>query len=117
VTYTVDGPIGLVTLNRGDKLNAISPDLKKRLVERLHEADRDPATRVVVSAGRGAIVLGRIRHRPPAPRARTRKGNALAWHESLTDDVALEMTPWDMRKPVVASGVRVTAPRRGMLSS
>ena len=29
--------------------------------------------------------------------------NALAWHESLTDDVRLEMTPWDMRKPVIAS--------------
>jgi len=38
--YAVDGPIGIVTLNRGDKLNAISLELKKRLVERLHEADR-----------------------------------------------------------------------------
>ena len=39
----------------------------------------------------------------PNPARAERKGNALAWHESLTDDVALEITPWDMRKPVVAA--------------
>ncbi|HWO06482.1 MAG TPA: enoyl-CoA hydratase/isomerase family protein, partial [Methylomirabilota bacterium] len=99
VTYTVDGPIGLVTLNRGNKLNAISPDLKKRLVERLHEADRDPATRVVVLRAEGRSFSAGYDIGPSPARA-ARKGNALAWHESLTDDVALEMTPWDMRKPV-----------------
>ena len=39
----------------------------------------------------------------PNPARAARRGNALAWHESLTDDVRLEMTPWDMRKPVIAS--------------
>jgi enoyl-CoA hydratase/carnithine racemase len=39
----------------------------------------------------------------PNPARAARRGNALAWHESLTDDVALETTPWDMRKPVIAS--------------
>ena len=48
VTYTVDGKVGTVTVNRPDKLNAISPELKRLLVERFHEADRDPATSVVV---------------------------------------------------------------------
>src|SRR2546426_5891383 len=36
-------------------------------------------------------------------RSAARRGNALAWHESLSDDVALEMTPWEMKKPVIAS--------------
>ena len=39
----------------------------------------------------------------PNPARAARRGNALAWHESLTDDVRLEMTPWDMTKPVIAS--------------
>ena len=39
VTYAVDGRVGVVSLNRGDKLNAISGDLKRTLVERFHEAD------------------------------------------------------------------------------
>ena len=53
VLYTTEGTIGIVTINRGDKLNAISPDLKRRLVERLHEADHDPATSVVVLRAEG----------------------------------------------------------------
>lgn len=102
VLYAVDGPIGTVTINRGDKLNAISPELKKRLMERLHEADRDPATRVVVLRAEGRSFSAGYDIGPSPARA-ARKGNALAWHESLTDDVALEMTPWDMVKPVIAS--------------
>src|SRR5690349_23488991 len=102
VTYAADDRVGIVTLNRPDKLNAISPELKKRLMERLHEADRDPATRVVVlrAEGRSFSAGSDI---GPSPARAARKGNALAWHDSLTDDVALEMTPWDMRKPVIAS--------------
>jgi enoyl-CoA hydratase len=102
VMYAVDGTIGIVTLNRGDKLNAISPELKRRLVERLHEADRDPGTSVVVLRAEGRSFSAGYDISPNPTRA-ARKGNALAWHESLTDDVALEMTPWDMRKPVIAS--------------
>src|SRR5207249_7687871 len=102
VTYVVDGRIGIVTLNRPDKLNAISAELRRALVERLHEADRDPATSVVVlrAAGRSFCAGYDI---SPNPARAARKGNALAWHESLTDDVALEIAPWDMRKPVIAS--------------
>src|SRR5262250_3831291 len=102
VTYAADGRVGIVTLNRADKLNAISPELKKTLVERFHEADRDPATSVVVLRAEGRSFCAGYDISPNPERA-TRRHNALAWHESLTDDVALEMTPWDMVKPVIAS--------------
>jgi enoyl-CoA hydratase len=102
VTYSVDGRVGIVTLNRPEKLNAISPELKKALIDRLHEADRDPATSVVVLRAEGRS-FGAGYDISPNPARAARKGNALAWHESLTDDIRLEMTPWDMRKPVIAS--------------
>ncbi len=102
VTYAVDGRVGLVTLNRPEKLNAISPELRRLLVERLHEADRDPATSVVILRAEGRSFSAGYDIGPSPARA-ARRGNALAWHESLADDVALEMTPWDMRKPVIAS--------------
>src|SRR5207245_4595130 len=102
VTYAVDGKVGIVSLNRPDKLNAISPDLKKMLVERFHEADRDPATSLVVLRAEGRSFCAGYDISPSPARA-ARRGNARAWHESLTDDVALEMTPWEMRKPVIAS--------------
>src|SRR3989454_11966369 len=102
VTYTVDGRVGIVTLNRPEKLNAITPELKRLLIERFHEADRDPATNVVVLRAEGRSFCAGYDIGPSPARA-ARRGNALAWHGSLTDDVALEMTPWDMRKPVIAS--------------
>src|SRR2546426_7819911 len=102
VTYGLDGRVGIVTLNRPDKLNSISPELKKMLVERFHEADRDPATSVVVLRAEGRSFCAGYDISPNPARA-ARRGNALAWHESLTDDVELEMTPWEMKKPVIAS--------------
>jgi enoyl-CoA hydratase/carnithine racemase len=102
VTYTADGRVGIVTLNRPDKLNAISPELKKTLVERFHEADRDPTTSVVVLRAEGRSFSAGYDISPNPARA-ARKGNALAWHASLTDDATLELTPWTMKKPVVAS--------------
>ena len=103
VTYAVaEGRVGIVTLNRPDKLNAISPELRRMLVERFHEADADPGTSVVVVRAEGRSFSSGYDISPNPARA-ARRGNALAWHESLTDDVALEMTPWDMRKPVIAS--------------
>jgi enoyl-CoA hydratase len=102
VTYAVDGRVGVVSLNRGDKLNAISGDLKRTLVERFHEADGDPGTSVVILRAEGRSFCAGYDISPNPARA-ARKGNTLAWHESLTDDVALEMTPWDMKKPVVAA--------------
>src|ERR1041384_2106543 len=102
VLYATDGKVGIVTINRPDKLNAITPELKKLLIERFHEADADPATSVVVVRAEGRSFSAGYDIAPNPARA-ARRGNALAWHESLTDDVRLEMTPWDMRKPVIAS--------------
>ena len=102
VTYAVDDRVGIVTLNRPDKLNAINLELKTTLIERLQEADHDPATSVVVLRAEGRSFSAGYDISPNPARA-ARKGNALAWHASLTDDVRLEMTPWDMRKPVIAS--------------
>ena len=45
--------IALVTLNRPDKLNAMSMVLKEELVRALRELDADTATRVIVMTGAG----------------------------------------------------------------
>jgi len=102
VTYAADGRVGIVTLNRPDKLNAISAELKKTLVERFHEADRDPTTSLVVLRAEGRSFCAGYDISPNPARA-ARRGNALAWHASLTDDATLELTPWNMKKPVIAS--------------
>src|SRR5438552_3024549 len=82
VTYAADGRVGLVTLNRPDKLNAISPELKTTLVERFHEADRDPTTSLVVLRAEGRSFCAGYDISPNPARA-ARRGNALAWHAAL----------------------------------
>ena len=47
------GPTALVTLNRPDKLNAMSMMLKEELIRALRELDADTTTRTVVITGAG----------------------------------------------------------------
>ena len=67
VLYETDGNVGYVTVNRPDKLNAISEELRIRAEEVLDEADADPATRVVVLRGAGrAFSAGEWKRRASA---------------------------------------------------
>jgi enoyl-CoA hydratase len=102
VTYKTDGPIAVVTLNRADKLNAIDHDVRTGIAARLREADADPAISVVVLRGEGRSFCVGYDISPHPERAAWRH-DALRWHASLTEDVNMEMTPWDVNKPVIAS--------------
>lgn len=53
VLYRVDGNLALVTLNRPEKLNALSRELWRQLDAVLRRADEDPGIRAVVLAGAG----------------------------------------------------------------
>jgi len=47
VLYEVDDQVSVITLNRPEKLNAISAELQHQLVDAFTRADADPATSVV----------------------------------------------------------------------
>lgn len=53
VLYEVRDKVALVTLNRPDRLNAITADMGTAYAEALHRADDDPAVRVAVVTGSG----------------------------------------------------------------
>jgi 2-(1,2-epoxy-1,2-dihydrophenyl)acetyl-CoA isomerase len=53
VLHATDNHVSWLTLNRPDSLNAITPDLRERLIQRLAEASADPAVRAVVLTGTG----------------------------------------------------------------
>lgn len=53
LTYEKIGKKAIITLNRPDKLNALSIDLKKELIDALDEAGNDNGTRVIVLTGAG----------------------------------------------------------------
>lgn len=53
VRYEVADGIATVTLNRPETLNAITPDMGRRYVDLLRQADADPDVRAIVVTGAG----------------------------------------------------------------
>lgn len=103
ILYRADDGIGVISMNRPEKLNAISPDFRVRLTETFLRADEDPGTSVVVlrAEGRSFCVgydIGRS-----DPERDSWRHDALKWHAYLTRALEFEMAPFYMRKPVIAS--------------
>jgi enoyl-CoA hydratase len=105
VLYEIDGQVGIVTLNRPDKLNALSMELRLALEQTLHRADEDAATSVVVLRGEGrSFCVGFDIGGGGSDRAQTPwRHDALKYHERLATSLRALMTPWHLRKPVIAS--------------
>ena len=105
VLYATDAQVGIVTLNRPEKLNALSMELRLALEQTLHRADEDAATSVIVLRGEGRSfcvgfdIGGGGSDRAPAPW----RHDALKYHERLATSLRALMTPWRLRKPVIAS--------------
>ena len=53
VIYTKENGIGIITLNRPDKLNAITHAMMERLLSLIDEICRDEAVRVLIFTGNG----------------------------------------------------------------
>ena len=53
VLYETDEKVGIITLNRPEKLNAISPELQRQLTDAFARADADAATSVVLLRAEG----------------------------------------------------------------
>jgi enoyl-CoA hydratase/carnithine racemase len=101
VLYDADGKVGVVTLNRPEKLNALTMDMRLALESQLLRADADEATSVIVlqGAGRSFCVgfdVGGSHERPW-------RRDALKYRERLAVSMRCLMTPWTLKKPVIAS--------------
>jgi enoyl-CoA hydratase/carnithine racemase len=71
VLYATDDRVGMVTLNRPSKLNAINAELREQLVDALRTADADPSTSVVILRAEGAASAPASRPSSPSTAART----------------------------------------------
>jgi enoyl-CoA hydratase len=58
VTYVADGPIGRLTLNRPDKRNAMSAELRADFSAALDQFEADPDVRLAILSGRGPSFCG-----------------------------------------------------------
>jgi enoyl-CoA hydratase/carnithine racemase len=104
VLYETDDKIGLITLDRADKLNAISSAVKEQLIAAFARADEDPATTVVVlrANGRSFSAGFDIGHSPDRG-ADSGAADPNMWDATLHRSLDFALAPWTLRKPVIAS--------------
>ena len=100
VLYERRGPAAWVTLNRPNKLNAISGDVVRRLRESLRETAEDDEVKVVVLTGAGRAFSAGY---DIAEEVEQEIEGAERWHDVLAEDVDLTMELWALPKPTIAA--------------
>jgi enoyl-CoA hydratase len=98
VLYEVRGPSAWITLNRPDKLNAISHELRGALADALRRAAADDEVRVVVLRASGRAFSAGY---DLSEEAAAGFANADAWREELAADVDVTMQLWHLEKPTI----------------
>jgi len=98
-----NGPVSYLTLNRPDKLNAISDDLRTRFIELIGEADRDPESHVIVLRGAGRAFCAGYDIAGEGDGDDSWKTDPYVWRDYLHVCLEFEMTPMRANKPVIAS--------------
>jgi len=109
VLYEKKDRIARVTLNRPEKLNALSHDLLEEYADALMEAEGDGEVRVVIVKGAGrAFSAGYDVGGAPRRRGYTSASSTPSITPFLDDRASLNYiwgktaTPWSMAKPVIA---------------
>ena len=100
IIYTVDGPLGLITLNRCDKLNAINTQMVGELNTALDMAESDQQVRVIILAGAGKAFSAGFDLEPGEAAG---AGGEHAVREELTRDFNLIMRFMESPKPTIAA--------------
>src|SRR6202047_1580904 len=103
VLYQVENKVGIITLNRPEKLNAISRELQLALTEAFARADADPATSVVLLRAEGRSFCAGYDIGAKDPGADDWRDDPTKAQAHLQPQLEFEMAPWLMQKPVIAS--------------
>jgi enoyl-CoA hydratase/carnithine racemase len=104
VRYSRDGKVGVVTLARPEKLNALNTEMRTQLAERFAEAESDQETSIVILNAEGrSFCVGYDIGGEADPKKEARRHDALLWQSHLHQSLRGEMLPWDLAKPVIAS--------------
>lgn len=101
VLYETDEQVSIITLNRADKLNAISAELRHALVAAFTRADSESSTSVVLLRAEGRSFCAG--YDIGAGSADDWRSDPTRAHDHLHPELEFEMTPWLMKKPVIAA--------------
>jgi enoyl-CoA hydratase len=100
VLYERRGPAAWITLNRPEKLNALSVGLVRELREAIRRAAEDDAVKVAVVTGAGRAFSAGF---DMAEEVEARIEGAEPWRRLLEDDVGVTLDLWSLPKPTIAA--------------
>src|SRR5438046_8178361 len=110
IIYSVDEGIATITLNRPERMNALTHELEAELHRIFDQADADRAVRVIILTGAGrAFAAGYDRGQPKSgSRHSDPTGKSLAdyiefWQRTDAGRVAYWTHMWRLGKPVIAA--------------
>ena len=103
VRYEAHEKVSVITLNRPEKLNAISAELQGQLLAAFTRADEDAETSVVLLQAEGRSFCAGYDISAKEPGTDDWRSNPAKAHQHLSVQLDFEMTPWTMKKPVIAS--------------
>jgi enoyl-CoA hydratase len=98
--YERRGPAAWITLNRPDKLNAMTHALVAALSAALDLAARDDEVKVVVVTGAGRAFCAGY---DLSEEGENGLESAADWHRELAEDVRVTMALWSLPKPTIAA--------------
>ncbi|MBI3953466.1 MAG: enoyl-CoA hydratase/isomerase family protein [Chloroflexi bacterium] len=102
VLYEVEGKVGTITLNRPEKLNALSTGLMADFDAALQEAGRDQRVSVVRVKGAGRAFSAGYDISGTDAEARAERGTIYEDRERLHHNLERWLAIWELPKPVVA---------------
>jgi enoyl-CoA hydratase len=91
------GPVGILTLNRPDKLNAINPQMKLDVGAALDRVESDDDIRVLVLRGAGRAFCAGFDLQGEE------EGGVAHWREELARDFDVIMRFWQLKKPTISA--------------
>src|SRR5581483_9698476 len=104
VRYETDEKVGIITLDRASKLNAINTAMKDQIIEAFARADKDSTTSVIVLRAEGRSFSAGFDIGMSPDRGRdTGAADPNTWDPTLHRSFDFGMSPWSATKPVIAS--------------
>ncbi len=103
ILYERKGPIGYITLNRPEKLNALNAGLMTEFQETMGAVERDEEIRVVIITGAGRAFSSGFDIEKSNHSIDPSSGTVDAWRTRLQGLVETFMTVWNCSKPVIAA--------------
>lgn len=97
--YEVDDRVAILTLNRPERMNALSKRLVDEIIAAIAAADADANVRVVIVTGAGEKAFSTgydIKESAEAPQR-----TLAEWRARMQKDLKFTYAPWDCSKPVL----------------